>query len=787
MTGRSRACAAIIAALGTLAVAPVARAATLTVDDDGVECPAAGFSTIQNAIFAAAKGDTIAVCPGTYVEGPGSVGSNALTIIDDVTIKGAGADLVRIVPRHTTAAGGQIAASTPNIRDNVGAIVMIDGDSEDRQSNAGKTHLTKVDISGVTIDGDGVYAEAGVVFRDAVGSVVRSRVTNLVTTDKSLDTPRPGEYKGSPDGFGIAQVTASGAVFPTVARQVKVDHTRVDKYNSAGILVDSATGDVPPLTASGITNIGTISSNQIVGRNICADYQVNGNCQSPAPVPATNGPLYGQDGVRITAGAIGNLTNNTISQNLVQGTGSAVRNSATNNSTLWMAAGVRIIGGGASTISASNIVDNSYGVFNAKLDGTTANTDVPVKAENNWWGLRFGAVTANPGPAISPATNPPVPENPVNGAGVADGTGTSSDAVDFFPYRNGFQSDPDSGELPTVDAPLPVSDAPPSISLATDAGTYHRGAAVVMTASPADDFGVRQVLFYDGPWLIGSANRPPYKVTYKLPGDIGCTTRTLIAVASDSSGQTKSASSLIGIDPADCAAPTPTPTPTPTSTAGPVTTATGTTTVGGVVTPGPGVTTDEPFVRTTTPAPAVSFGAMTGSIASTGVIVNVTPVAAAGVRQLDVFLGTRRVCSLTKAPFRCKIVPNGRDVGRQSLRVVVTDLNGASAESSRNVVVLQFKPKALSVSATTRHSRTVVSGKLKLPSQVTLDEGCASGSVSLIVKRGSRVVSDSQVRLSSSCSFTKHVSGRSKSRLSVSARFSGNKVLAPVRANRRFS
>src|SRR5262249_40305905 len=158
---------------------------------------AAGFSTIQNAIYAAAKGDTIAVCPGTYVEGSGAVGSNSLTIIDDVTIKGAGADLVRIVPRHTTAAGGQIAANAPNTRDNVGAIVMIDGDSEDRQSNASKNHLTKVDISGVTIDGDGVYAEAGVVFRDAVGSVVRSRVTNAVTTEKSLDTPRPGEYKGS--------------------------------------------------------------------------------------------------------------------------------------------------------------------------------------------------------------------------------------------------------------------------------------------------------------------------------------------------------------------------------------------------------------------------------------------------------------------------------------------------------------------------------------------------------------------------------------------------------------
>lgn len=168
------------AALAMLAFAPGAQAATLVVDDDLVDCPAARFQSIQNAIYAAAKGDTITICPGRYVEGTGSVGSNALLIIDDLTIKGAGADLVRIVPRKQSASGSQIAENTPNIRNNLGAIVMIDGNSEDRQSNASKTHLTRVDISGVTIDGDGVYAEAGIVFRDAVGSVTRSRITNIV-------------------------------------------------------------------------------------------------------------------------------------------------------------------------------------------------------------------------------------------------------------------------------------------------------------------------------------------------------------------------------------------------------------------------------------------------------------------------------------------------------------------------------------------------------------------------------------------------------------------------------
>lgn len=118
--------AAPIAASATLAAAPMAGADTLTVDEDGVECPSAPFQCIQNAIFAAQPGDTVAVCPGTYVEGGGGVGSNGLIIIRDVNIKGAGADLVTIKPRKTTPGVSQITeTASPSIRNGVGDIVMI--------------------------------------------------------------------------------------------------------------------------------------------------------------------------------------------------------------------------------------------------------------------------------------------------------------------------------------------------------------------------------------------------------------------------------------------------------------------------------------------------------------------------------------------------------------------------------------------------------------------------------------------------------------------------------------
>ena len=68
-------------------------------------------------------------------------------------------------------------------------------------------------------------------------------------------------------------------------------------------------------------------------------------------------------------------------------------------------------------------------MLNTTSDGTTPNTATPVTATNDWWGLRTGSVSLpTPGPAVWPdivtpsATtyNPPVPENPVNGAPVAD-------------------------------------------------------------------------------------------------------------------------------------------------------------------------------------------------------------------------------------------------------------------------------------------------------------------------------------------------------------------------------
>ena len=146
--------------------------------------------------------------------------------------------------------------------------------------------------------------------------------------------------------------------------------------------------------------------------------------------------------MRITAGSSGTLTGNNISLNLVQGTGAPVPSTSRRRTTpptanLTKGAGVRLIGAAASVLAQNNITTNAYGVFNATLDGATANSAVPVKAENNWWGLRpytgAGTTLTNTGPAISPTTNPIIPENPVNGAPVADGAGNDVERGRLLP------------------------------------------------------------------------------------------------------------------------------------------------------------------------------------------------------------------------------------------------------------------------------------------------------------------------------------------------------------------
>lgn len=800
--------ASLLVVIGTLVAVPAANAATVAVDDDRAQCPAAQFGSIQAAVNASNPGDTVAVCPGRYVEGSGAPGTNALTITKDLTIQGAGADVVVIQPRRSTPTGGQIAEGRMDIRNGVGDIVSVQG---------GTAFPITVHISGVTVDGNGVFAEAGIVYLDAQGSLVRDRVTNIVTSISNGSDDIPGGYRSNNFGYGIAQVTAADSrPGGATTRTLTIDHTRVDRYNKIGILIDGATGNSLPLSPSGVVNSGVLVGNQVVGRIQCKTFNtptpppyilgganatpvldLPGNCDIVRPT--TVGPTFGQDGVRVTAGATVSIVDSTISQNLVNGTDAPVyseveevRNnngvvialkdkpSSVNNANLSLGAGVRLIGAGASTVTQSNIVDNAYGVFNAALDGQTANEATPLAATSNYWGIKVtqdrtgfnfpGAVPVrNLGPGISPTVNPYQQENPVNGATLADGTGTTSTAVDFFPFRAGTQGDPNSGQHPVVYAPLPVNDAGPSVELSTDKATYDRGEQVQLRTTAADDFGVTSIQFFDGSTPIGQVTPPANTVTFTIPAGAACDSRALGAVASDYLGQT--ASDVVEIDvvgPNQCREPDP-----------------------------PEEPKDPPKDPPAARVPSVKLTNAPAEIGQAGTTVSANPQAdtarGANVAKVDFFLGERLVCTASKAPYTCQALPLGREAGTQALRAVVTDTASQTAADTASTNVSRFQTNGLSVKLTAKAAgkkklTRVVTGALSLPERVTPAEGCSSGTVSVTVKRNGRTVFPlTQVPLTSDCTYRMKftVPKLKKNRFRASARFGGNAVLMPVSNNRR--
>jgi hypothetical protein len=493
------------------------------------------------------------------------------------------------------------------------------------------------------------------------------------------------------------------------------------------------------------------------GAGVTPPLQLPGNCDVVGPT--TVGPTFGQDGVRVTAGSTVSVTDSTIAQNLVNGVGAPLYNSTTNNQNLTLGAGVRLMGAGGSRVVKSNVTDNAYGVYNVGLDGTTANATTPVDATQDWWGLRPNNNISNQGPAISPSTNPFYQENPVNGTATPDGAGTTSTAVDFFPFRNSNQADPDAGQWPVAYAPLPASDSGPAVDLTTDKARYDRGEQVRMEVDASDDFGVTRINFFDGATPVGQVIPPADTAAFAIPADALCASRTLTAVVSDYLGQTASDSAVIDVV-------------------------------------GPNQCKDVEVPPKAGP-PSVKLTGLPAAIGEAGVTVSADARAdtahGASVAKVEFFLGTRSLCTATLAPFTCNVLPLGREVGAQTVRAVVTDSAQQTATDNADVTVAHFQPTGLSMRLTTKAAGTktfkgLVSGALSLPARVSAAEGCTSGTVSVTVKRGGRTVFPlTQVPLSKDCSYKlKFTAPRTKkNKFQASARFGGNAVLLPVSHHRR--
>ena len=181
-------------------------------------CPATAQPTIQSGVNAAAAGDTISVCAGTFAE--------QVMVTKSVKLVGAGAAQTTIIlPRPVT--GSQ-------------DVVTVDGAGVD------------VEISGFTIKGlapsaecaplGTVYTLSGVYVRGGANAKIHDNVITGMRGD-----PLDGCQKGS--GIRVGRAASSTAGTATITNNTITD------YQKTGIIVDGP-GSAATITGNTITGVG---------------------------------------------------------------------------------------------------------------------------------------------------------------------------------------------------------------------------------------------------------------------------------------------------------------------------------------------------------------------------------------------------------------------------------------------------------------------------------------------------------------------------------------------------
>ena len=529
---------AAAAAAASLALLPAGASAAI-VDNGPVECPNRTSTTIQDAVTNAQPGETVVICPGLYEE--------TVTIDKALTLKGAGADLVRIQPS---------AGFT-------GTVISATGGEP-------------VAIAGVTIAGGQAPITRAVSFTDATGAITNSRLTAL--------------SDGSPGGgAGIVSLVSAPQ-----ARSLDVVGSLIEGYGPYGVRFETSSGDLtggvrdsvvrgrgpigsPTDTQDGVQVVGVGAKPQIAG-NLIADNR-NG-------ADEINGA-----GVRLFDGS----SDTDVNDNDLQGNGYGVfRGDATGRCDVATPAPAvdatsNWWGNPAGpTITPQPLCPPAAPLLGASSAGDRVNS-----------GVDFAPVAPAPhGTPVAPAPqpdDPPVLTNvsPADGTEAEPGTQVtvSATATDDFDvkrveFRRGTTVVGTGSSGPsystTVDAPtagqsqavtiaafdsagqttaasislrgkLPpaeeqpqqqapqqqAEDQPPTVSFTGPS----EGASIAPTSPPRltadarDDRGVARVSFLDDGKVICTDDTAPYDCAYAPTGDdVG--RDTLIAVAFDGAGQT---------------------------------------------------------------------------------------------------------------------------------------------------------------------------------------------------------------------------------------------------------
>jgi nitrous oxidase accessory protein NosD len=332
---------------------------TLVVDDDKVQCPTAGYSTIQSAVDAASPGSTIHVCPGTYAE--------QVTITKSVQIYGDNGALVM-----PTSMSANVSASEPTA-----AVIAV-------------LNTENVNIIGLIIDGskNGITECApflvGVYYHGASGTLYHNTVRNMAL---------PADLNGCQSGDAVDADSMSSPV------QVTISNNSIVGYQKNGVTANDAhtTATIQNNVVSGVgrTNgaaqngiqIGFGATGSITNNSVSNNFYLPCNDVSTCTTASTGILIVESDGVAINGNTLesnqlsiyvqGNK--NQAQQNLVANsavldgiTFAGDNNIATLNRVYHSDDAGVVVAGNNNQIFDNEIGDAPIGIL--KVSGTTGNT-----------------------------------------------------------------------------------------------------------------------------------------------------------------------------------------------------------------------------------------------------------------------------------------------------------------------------------------------------------------------------------------------------------------------------
>jgi parallel beta-helix repeat protein len=279
-------------------------AATLEVDDDKVECKKAPFTSIQAAVTAAAPGDSIKVCPGTYTE--------------QVRIT---KDDLKLFSRNPLAA----TIKAPPVMSDPKAIVEIDG-------------ATGVSVRDFVISGPGGGPSDSIRYGVLVGGPSGDPSLDAEIRHNHItqihDTPPGGSQNGN-----AVQV---GRQFTGRVGSANVVGNAIDAYQKTGVVVDGpgSSARVRQNDIEGFGSVNFIAQNGVqVSRDAVAEVEHNeitDNLFAPqtfasagvlmfeanaASEVSHNTVLRNDEGVYLDTQEGGTVTHNTSSDNTFDGFG----------------------------------------------------------------------------------------------------------------------------------------------------------------------------------------------------------------------------------------------------------------------------------------------------------------------------------------------------------------------------------------------------------------------------------------------------------------------------------